>query len=147
MGVTNKSLDSHLQIKLVPFNIEAQKANGATGVLAPVSFPCRLEAVHVAAFEIIDSPALQINVARFIPGAGFTTIPLTSTFILPAFNISGCLQNGAPIPQGASMFLLQPSDCVMYKCLGGANDRFSNLVGCVALRPTQDNIVYFNQLK
>lgn len=144
MGVTNKSLASHLQLKVQPFYLEVQKGTGDTGVLAPITFPCKLDAIHIATFAITDSPFLSLNIARWLGPAGFTSIPINSTFTIPAFSTSGCLQNGVSL--GSSPIYLQPSDLVCYAVGGGAQGRYDNLFGCVALRPTQDNIVYFNNI-
>ena len=144
MGVTNKSLASHLQLHIQPFYLESQKAHGDTGVLAPITFPCKLEAIHISTFAISDSPHLQLNIARWLWPAGFTSIAINSTFTIPAFSSSGCLQNGVSL--GTEPIYLQPSDLVCFQVNGGAQGRYDNLFGCVALRPTQDNIVYFNNL-
>lgn len=144
MAVTNKSLASHLQLHVQTFFLEAQKGKGDTGVLSPVTFPCKLEAVHISTFAVSDSPHLFLNIARWCGGAGFTSISIGSTFTIPVFGTSGCLPSGVSL--GATAIYLQPSDLICYTVNGGAQGVYANLFGCVALRPTQDNIVYFNNL-
>lgn len=144
MGVTNKSLASHLQLKVVPFHVEATKGKGDTGALIPITFPCKLEAVHISTFHINDSPFLSLNIARWLGPAGFTSILINSTFTIPAFSTSGCLAAGVSL--GDTPIYLQPSDLICYTVGGGAQGQYSSLFGCVAIRPVQDNIVYFNNL-
>lgn len=144
MGVTNKSLASHLQLKVMPFYVENIKGKGDTGVLAPITMPCKLEAIHISTFAFTDSPYLSIQIARWLGPNGFTSIAVNSTFAIPAFSSSGCLQEGVSL--GPTPIYLQPSDIVCFTVGGGAEAKYQNLFGCVALRPVQDNIVFFNNL-
>lgn len=144
MAVTNASLASHLQLHVQPFHLENQKGSGDTGVIAPITFPCKLESVHISTFSISDSPFLSLNIARWLGPHGFTSILFNSTFIIYEFGSSGCLPGGVAL--GSTPIYLQPSDLLCFTVGGGAQGKYANLFGCVALRPVQDKIVYFNNL-
>ena len=146
MAVNNASLSDSLQDQVIPFTIETAITNGETGTLGYIPCPCLLTAMQMTSLYQTGLPYLQLNISRFIPGTGLTTIVLGSTFTVPVFGTSGVFSLGVSLPAGSSLMYLTANDLVTYSCGGGVTSAIQKLSGCFIIQPVQNAIVYLNGL-
>ncbi len=147
MGVINRTEDQSLQRVALDVVLNGSQTNGETGVLAPVPFPCFLEAAQLAFFNPTAQVTFQLVVNRFIVGAGFTTILLGSTFTPIAFGTSGVATRGLSLPpSGSSLLSLMTNDLLGYQVGGGSTAAIYGTFGSFVVRPVQDVKVFLGIL-
>jgi hypothetical protein len=145
MAIVNRTQDASEQRKV--FEVVFPKVAGAsfnnigtgvTCIVGLVPYACTLDAFQAAAFGISGAPTVQLNVDRFIAGAGFTTIILATgtSNVVPAFGTSGV---GAAVlaASGSTLRNLIAND-VLVLTTGGANAAANAIVAGVVLKPLQD---------
>lgn len=144
MGIQNKNLDPSQQRLTLDIALGAI-ATGVTTILGTVPYYASLDAVRLMATSISGSPTGALYVQRFIPGTGFTSFILGSTFAMPALGTSGVLNitSGVSLPQiGSTLTLLFPNDVFLYVS-GGANSAVGGLAGGLVLRPVASAVNYY----
>ena len=146
MAINNASLSDGLQDKVVSFTIETAIANGETGTIGYIPCPCKLTAMQMTSFYQTGAPFLQLNISRFIPETGFTSINLGSTFTVPVFGTSGVFSLGVSLPIGSSLMYLATNDILTYQSGGGVTSGIQKLSGCFIMQPVQNAIVFLNGL-
>lgn len=143
MGVLNRTADSSFQRLPINVCVNGSQTNGETGVLAYIPLPCVLEVGNLAFYNPTAQVTFQLLVNRFIPGAGFTSWLLGSTFIPSAFGTSGVSTGGVSLPAAAStLMMLMPNDVLGYQVGGGATAAIYGVVGNFIVRPVQDVRVF-----
>lgn len=144
MGNTNRANDITEQRHVVSFGNGSQAlTSGETGVLAFVPYPCHFHAANVAAFSVASNAHLMLTAQRFIPGAGYTTWALGSTFTPPSFGTSGIAANGISLGVlGGTLLTMMPGDVVGYQVFGGATAGIFGFAGALVFRSLQDVKVY-----
>ena len=146
MAVINRTQGSDTQKKTIAFNLETSMANGETGVLGYIPYPCQLNALQMTSFYQAGSPFLLLNISRFIVGSGVTVIPLGTTFSIPVFGTSGFVSGGVSLPTGSSLMYLMANDLITYTAGGGSTVGLQKVAGCFVVQPVQDSISYLNAL-
>lgn len=150
MAIVNRTQDASEQRKV--FEVVFPKVSGAsftnigtgvTHILAQVPFPSVLDAMQLGAYGLSGALTVQLNVDRFIPGTGFTTIILaTGTSNTPAaFGTSG-VTPAVLATAGSTLRNLLAND-VLVLTTGGSNAAANAIVGSVVIRPIQDIKVQF----
>lgn len=145
MAVVNRTLDPSEQRKV--FEVVLPKVAGAsftnigtgvTHILGMVPYASTLDAFQLGVFGVSGAPSYQLNVDRFIAGAGFTTIILaTGTSNTPAaFGTSG-VSSAVLAASGSTLRNLLAND-VLVITTGGSNAAANAVVGSVVLKPLQD---------
>jgi hypothetical protein len=146
MAIVNANLDTSEQ--RVPFSINVGAvANGASGIVCPIPYPCSLDAVQITAFGISGAPNFSLVVNRFISGSGMTaiTVAVGTSNLARAYGTSGSKAMVLPAI-GSTLTQLQANDVLMF--LGGAtsSDAVANLSLSLVLRPISDVTKFFGSL-
>lgn len=145
MPIVNRTLDASEQRKVYQVHFPkvggasfTNVATGTTCVVAVVPGPCTLDALQVVAYGISGTPTYQLNVDRFIAGAGFTTIILAtgSSNTPAAFGTSGV--SAAVIAASGSTLRNLLANDVLIMTSGGANAAANSVSAAVVLKPIQD---------
>lgn len=102
-----------------------------------VPYSAQLEKVVSSAFGLSGSPILGIQIQRFIPGVGLTTIPVNGSSLLTvtAFSTSGVQTHALP-PFGSSLIQVAYGDNIEI-VTSGANTAANYAIN-VVLRCLQD---------
>lgn len=142
MAVANRDLDVTEQRKVFELTVlTAALVTGSTSIVALVPYVSTLDSAMLAITGISGAPTYQLNVDRFIPGAGFTTIIVaTGTSNTPgAFGTSGVGGGSGMIlaPAGSTLLNLLPNDMLMLTT-GGSNAAAKALAMGVVILPIQD---------
>ncbi len=147
MAVHNRTLGDSEQKKPLSFAQQLTITSGDTGVLAYVPYPCQLLAAQIGAFSVESTANLIFTVSRFIPGTGFTSYFLGSTFAPASFGTSGVLSAGISLPVvGNTLMNLMANDVLGYQAGGGATSGIFGLAGAFVVLPTQDKKSYLGGL-
>lgn len=153
MGVHNMALAHSEQRHAFGFeNFDLTLTSGDTGLLVYVPWPSLLEAVNLGAFSVQSSPFLLLTLNRFIPGTGFTSFALGTTFAPRSFGTSGVLAGlgvtlSGQFVSGLSGIPLMANDVIGYQVGGtGGTCLIDGLCGSAILRPVQDRKYVFNTL-
>lgn len=147
MSVHNRTLGDDEQRKALYFNQNVALTSGETGVLKMIPFPCVLQGAQIAAFSVASNVNLLLTVSRFIPGTGFTTFNIGSTFAPPSFGTSGVPASGVSLPAaGNTLLILTANDVVGYQVGGGATAAIFGLAGCLVVKPLQDVKVFIGSI-
>ena len=147
MGIHNRTLGLSEQYHPLPFAQQMTITSGDTGVLAFVPYPCALQVAQVAAFSIESNAYLLFTVNRFIPGSGFTSYFLGSSFVPATYGTSGVLPAGVSLPVvGNTLLNLMPGDVLGYQAGGGSTSGIFGLAGAFVVKPAQDVRTYLGGL-
>jgi hypothetical protein len=139
MAITNKALDASEQKVSFIDNFGASIITGQTLQIGPIPFPCTLQAVIATAQGAAATSSSSVEVARFIPGTGFTTISgLGASFVVPTFGTSGYLSVSL-VSSGSSLLNLIAGDMVQFRLNNGANYPVFEVV----VKKTQDIVSHF----
>lgn len=101
MGIVNRTLDASQQKDALTFSIPA--AGASTHNFFMVPRPMQLELLKVAGAGLSGAPTVQLQVTRFIAGAGVTTQTIGAALTVTAFGTSG--MQGASLPAAGSTLL------------------------------------------
>ena len=146
MGVINRTLDQSVQKQPLQFQVDTI-SNGQTGIIAYISTYGQIKACQLACAYQAASPVLTFNVLRFIPGTGYTAIPLGSSFTMASLGTSGVgVVGGVSLPGGASVMMLAPNDQISYLAGGGTTVGIFGLSGSFIFQPAQDIETYLGGL-
>lgn len=141
MAITNRDKDSSEQKVEFTANFGAVPT-GTTLQLAIVPFPAELKAVRAAANGLSGSPAVAIQVLRFITGAGMTSISGgATTLTLQAVGTSG-VQSAVLATAGSSLLQLQAGDIILASH-SGANTNVLGVSYSLVLQALQDIKTHF----
>lgn len=147
MSVLNRTLDVSEQRKVFEINLtSAFLTNGITSVIGVVPYASTLDSAQIAVTGTSGAPSYQINVDRFIPGTGFTTIILATgtSNTPPAFGTSGVGISGMILATAGSTLLnLLPNDMLMLLAAGGVGAAAKAAAMAVVLLPIQDSKTHF----
>jgi hypothetical protein len=123
--------------------VNGSQTNGETGILAYIPLPCVLEVGNLAFYNPTAQVTFRLMVNRFIPGAGFTSWSLGSTFSPSAFGTSGVALGGVSLPaSGSTLLQLMPNDNIGYEVGGGSTAAIYGVAGSFVVRPVQDVRVF-----
>lgn len=158
MAILNRTEDFSEQRKTFEINGGAT-ATGATGFIGIVPYNSVIEAGQMAALGISGSPAMAINVLRFIAGTGYTVITVATgtSNLMVAYGTSGPGSFGASLfgasgmvlattgasNVGTTLGLLLANDILAWQMSGTTSAVTGFTVG-VVLRPLQDVKRHFN---
>lgn len=150
MAIANRTLDPTQKNMVMPVNLAAT-ATGITVLIGLVPQPSTYIGGQMAAYGVSGSPQIQINVGRFIAGAGYTTWPLATgtSNVVANYGTSGPGAFGASlfgasamisIVSGSTLANLQAND-LLFITTGGANSAVVGAHVGVVIQPIQD-LVY-----
>lgn len=88
MAIVNRDLDVTEQRHVVNASVD-NAVTGATYGLGLIPFQGKIVAGMIGAVGLSGAPVGTIWLHRFIVGTGFTSIALGSSFLIPAFGVSG----------------------------------------------------------
>lgn len=138
MGIVNRTLDASEQKQTYMFNWSGTSGSiavGTTLMSAPIPSPGVLQAAVVSCQGASVVPTSSLQVVRFIPGAGVTTISgLGASFVVPAIGISGVLSVSL-VASGSTLLNLLAGDC--FQMINGVNSVVSPVLS-VVVKKTQD---------
>lgn len=130
MAIVNRSLDSSEQIKDVYVNIKGTAVSTSDQVYhAPHAL--EIQGARLAAEGISGSPTTQLQIQRFVTGAGETQIPLGAALALVAVGTSG------PQSYVFSSTTLQAGDQVV-ATQAGAGSAAAQLSVALVVKAVQD---------
>lgn len=132
MAIINRSLDVSEQQEAKKVNVNGT-VTGTAYVIDVIPDSKQLMQAKSYALGLSGAPTAQLQIARFIAGAGATVIPVGSALTSVAFGTSG-LQS---FSLGASPILLQEGD-VLQVAAGAANSALTSLTVEVVLQSLQD---------
>lgn len=130
MGIVNRSLDSTEQQSLVNVNIR-ETVTGESDNLAHMPQPVEIQSAKISAVTLSGSPTCQLQIRRFVAGAGETLIPLGAALALVAASTSG------PQSYTFSSSSLQSGD-VIAATHAGTNAAVAQLNVALVVKATQD---------
>lgn len=143
MGIVNRSLDASEQKDLycqVFAGTSGVIASGTTLIVGPIASAGTIDRVAVTCQGASVSPTSSIQVLRFIPGAGATTISaLGSSFVLPAMGVSGYLSVSL-VAAGSTLLSVLPGDCI--QMILGVNSAVCPAID-VVVKKTQEIVSRF----
>lgn len=120
MAICNRDLDASQQKVIYSGNIKSDVGQSLSPLIGIVSTPGVLQAVRVAAQGFSGSPVGQVEIQRFVPGAGLTAIVPGSTLALQTLGTSGILgMSLAAI--GSTLLNLQVGDVLVWRAMPVAN--------------------------
>ena len=110
MAIVNRDLDPSQKKESVQTVVASLSFGASHAIIAIPQYPVELRAVAVAPIAIGAAPALNLEVIRFIAGAGLTLIPgLAATLIATAHGTSG-VQGMSLVAPGSTLLQLQAGD-------------------------------------
>jgi hypothetical protein len=154
MSIVNRNVNSSGEREAFTWTSQAAVNTGATGTLVSMPYAGSLDFVAMTATGVSGSPTIQLNVTRFVVGAGSTVFSVGPATPLVNFGTSGpvflvgtsTIAYGASIPAlGSTLTTLQPGDYISF-IMAGANSAVTSLVITPVLRPIADYVKYYNTL-
>lgn len=138
MAIQNRDLGLSEQRKVVDFRMQNVGVAGQTLALCHVPAKSTLDAIQVASAGLANSPQLAIEINRFIPSVGLTTIAVgVSNMVLQEFGASGPLGFSGIAASGSTLLNLEIGDVVCARVVG-ASAAIQSLVGNVVLKRVED---------
>jgi len=139
MPIVNNSVSANEQKERFMINLGPSLISGSTIVIGPIPYPSVLTAVAVGAVTSSATSSSSVEVARFIPGSGFTTISgLGASFVIPQIGVSGMLSVSLTTA-GSTLLLLQSGDFLQFRVNAGVN---MGAFECI-VQKTQPQVTYF----
>lgn len=135
MGIVNRSMDVSEQQQVVELNRKLAAASEDHFIMH-VPHPMQIQSVKAIASGISGSPEAQLELKRFVVGAGLTTISIGASLAVEAIGTSGPQSFSLPA-SGSSLLELQEGD-VLNVATAGANSAADNLVVSVVVKSLQD---------
>lgn len=136
MAIVNRSLDTSEQKYAAEMHMNGS-VTGESDVVSHFPYPVSLSAAKAIAVGLSGAPTCQLQIARFVTGAGDTLIPLSSALTLVAVGTSG--------PQSFSVTstaLLQAGDRLVVTH-AGTNAAVRQLNVCAVVQVLQDVRSFF----
>lgn len=136
MAVVNRSLDASEQRDTYVANFAA---TGTAATFQVAMFPSAgvLEGIRMAGFGVSGSPLANVNILRFITGAGVTTIGGVATQLaFTAVGTSG-VQSMVLAAAGSSLLSIQAGD-ILTATITGANSNLLGLSVAAVVKNTQE---------
>jgi hypothetical protein len=133
MAIRNGTLDASEQKQQFQANFGMSIISGATLQVGPIPYPCILQNIITSAQGSAATSSALPEVARFIPGSGFTTFSVGASFTVPTFGTSGYLSVSV-LAAGSTLLLLQAGDYLQFRLNNGANSPSF----AVVVKKTQD---------
>lgn len=130
MGIVNRSMDSSEQQYLQNVNIR-ESVTGESDVLVHLPQAAEIQSAKLSAVTLSGSPTCQLQIKRFVTGAGQTLIPLGAALALVAASTSG------PQSYTFSSTSLQSGDAIV-ATHAGTNAAVAQLNVALVLKATQD---------
>lgn len=130
MGIVNRSLDSTEQYQLYNTNIR-ETTTGESDVLVHLPYPVTAVSAKLNAVTLSGTPTCQLQIQRFVTGAGATLIPLGAALTMVAASTSG------PQSYTFSSTALQAGDKIV-ATHAGTNAALAQLNIALVLQATQD---------
>ena len=146
MGIVNRSMDASEQKDVIQRTtaLSVGASAGANFHLGMVPYPAVLKAVEVAHVGLSGAPTAQIDVIRFVAGAGLTQITgLAATHTAVAVGTSG-VQGLSLQAAGNTLLILQRGDVLVWNQLfSGGNVGTSQSTITAVVQKTQDIVQHF----
>ena len=130
MGIVNRSMDSTEQQYLENANIR-ETVTGESDTLVHLPQPAEVQSAQLGAVSLSGSPTCQLQIKRFVTGAGQTLIPLGAALALVVESTSG------PQSYTFSSTSLQSGDRIV-ATHAGTNAAAAQLNVAIVLKATQD---------
>lgn len=141
MAIVNRDKDVSEQKEVVTTRI-APTVTAATYMLHVLAYPAELQAVQQAANGLSGAPFHYIDVYRFIPGAGATTITgLHASMAVTAVGTSG-VQGFSLIAAGSTLLQLQAKDVLVLRT-AVANTAATDVTVSLVVKKLQDIVSYY----
>lgn len=113
--------------------------SGATLQIGPIPYPGTLSQVVATCVAGAATSSSSVEIARFIPGSGFTVITgLGASFVFSVYGTSG-YTSVSLTAQGSTLLNLLAGDMIQCRLNNGAN--FPQIT--VVMRKTQDAVTFF----
>ena len=137
MAIQNRDLGTSQQRETV-YSAYGAIATGGTQLICLVPFPAQVATGAVNFYGVSNTPALNIDVTRYLP-AGVTTI----TGVITAQAQPGAtIATGFTVSSGASLVSLQTGDQLVGR-ITGANANVTGAVLTLVLQALQDVKTHF----